>query len=71
LFIVPDIFKVARKANCDSVVVVASSNATRHVFDKMGMERFNSLDLNTVEVNGVKLFGGTGMEGLTAHYIKL
>ncbi len=63
--------QVARKARCDSVAVCATNNATRHIFDRIGMTRTRNFDFEEVVVGGEKFFRGVKAEGITGHYIRL
>ena len=64
-------FIVARKAGCHGASAVATSDYSRKIFNKIGMEEIGSRQWADISFDGKRIFAKTESEKLTSHYIKL
>jgi len=64
---------VAKKAQCNGVTVLASSDYTRRIFNKLGMEVIGSKDWTDLKnpADGKSIFSDVPSEKATAHFKKL
>ena len=64
---------VAKKAQCNGVTVLASSDYTRRIFNKLGMEVIGSKDWTDLRnpADGKSIFTNVPSEKATAHFKKL
>ena len=65
--------KVAQKAKCNGVTVLASSDYSRRIFDKLGMEVIGTKDWTDLKnpADGTNIFKNIQSEKATAHFKKL
>lgn len=63
--------EVARMVKCDSTIVLATNDITRHIFQKMGMETLKTKKWSDCQVEGKSILGDVKSKMASAHYMKL
>jgi len=70
--LVAESLKMAKKADCDAAIVLATSDFSRKIFDKLGFEVIASKNWEDCIYNGELAFGhNVPSANATAHYLKL
>ena len=69
--LVEQALKVAKKADCDAVAVIATSDFTSRIFRKLGMQVIGTKNWQDLHYNGVRPFNQVQSENATAFLLKL
>ena len=64
-------FPTAQKAECSAAIVMATSDFSRKIFEKLGFDEISSKEWKDIVYDGKQAFENVSAENATAHYLKL